>query len=210
MPVAAILVASIRLHFLDVVLNAQSRGPVDVSCDASVHEGRRTRLVRARLDHHRAGAGEFRVLPTSVAEGARIRAGEPLLRKPPRLDLDFAARMSLYGRVATGSESRNREERWRGRLFWRREALCCGRQNAAGRGGAPAQARNEWVLPKGKLDDGETPRAAAEREVLEETGHDVSVHEFLGTLVYESRGGSKVVHYWRMEARGERGSRTDA
>ena len=62
--------------------------------------------------------------------------------------------------------------------------------------------RNEWVLPKGKLDDGETPRAAAEREVLEETGHDVSVHEFLGTLVYESNRGSKVVHYWRMEAHG--------
>jgi 8-oxo-dGTP diphosphatase len=63
--------------------------------------------------------------------------------------------------------------------------------------------RNEWVLPKGKLDDGETPRAAAEREVLEETGHDVSVHEFLGTLVYESGGGFKVVHYWRMQADGE-------
>ncbi|MDB5578529.1 MAG: hydrolase [Bradyrhizobium sp.] len=62
--------------------------------------------------------------------------------------------------------------------------------------------RNEWVLPKGKLDDGETPRAAAEREVLEETGHEVSVHEFLGTLVYESSRGSKVVHYWRMEASG--------
>ena len=62
--------------------------------------------------------------------------------------------------------------------------------------------RNEWVLPKGKLDDGETPRAAAEREVIEETGHDVSVHEFLGTLVYESGGRSKVVHYWRMETGG--------
>lgn len=60
--------------------------------------------------------------------------------------------------------------------------------------------RNEWVLPKGKLDRGETPRAAAEREVNEETGHDVSVHEFLGTLVYDSRGSSKVVHFWRMEA----------
>jgi len=60
--------------------------------------------------------------------------------------------------------------------------------------------RNEWVLPKGKIDRGETPRAAAEREVNEETGHDVSVHEFLGTLVYDSRGGSKVVHFWRMEA----------
>jgi 8-oxo-dGTP diphosphatase len=63
--------------------------------------------------------------------------------------------------------------------------------------------RNEWVLPKGKLDDGETPRAAAEREVMEETGHAVSVYEFLGTLVYESNGRSKVVHYWRMEAGGE-------
>jgi 8-oxo-dGTP diphosphatase len=63
--------------------------------------------------------------------------------------------------------------------------------------------RNEWVLPKGKLDDGETPRDAAEREVMEETGHDVAVHDFLGTLVYESGGRSKVVHYWRMEANGE-------
>jgi 8-oxo-dGTP diphosphatase len=62
--------------------------------------------------------------------------------------------------------------------------------------------RNEWVLPKGKLDDGETPRDAAEREVNEETGHDVTVCEFLGTLVYESGGRSKVVHYWRMEANG--------
>src|SRR5579859_4696680 len=62
--------------------------------------------------------------------------------------------------------------------------------------------REEWVLPKGKLDDGETPRAAARREVLEETGHNVTVHEFLGTLVYESGGRSKVVHYWRMEAGG--------
>jgi 8-oxo-dGTP diphosphatase len=63
--------------------------------------------------------------------------------------------------------------------------------------------RNEWVLPKGKLNDGETPRAAARREVLEETGHNVTVHEFLGTLVCESGGRSKVVHYWRMEAGGE-------
>jgi 8-oxo-dGTP diphosphatase len=77
------------------------------------------------------------------------------------------------------------------------------------RGGAPLIAvvrlrkRNEWVLPKGKLDDGETPRAAAEREVLEETGHRVSVHEFLGTLAYEAGGRPKVVHYWRMEAERE-------
>lgn len=62
--------------------------------------------------------------------------------------------------------------------------------------------RNEWVLPKGKLDDGETPKQAAHREVLEETGHEVAIHEFLGTLVYQSGGRSKVAHFWRMEAEG--------
>ncbi|CCD99117.1 NUDIX domain-containing protein [Bradyrhizobium sp. STM 3809] len=63
--------------------------------------------------------------------------------------------------------------------------------------------RDEWVLPKGKLDDGETPRDAAKREVLEETGHKVTVHEFLGTLVHDTGTRAKVVHYWRMEAAGE-------
>ena len=62
--------------------------------------------------------------------------------------------------------------------------------------------KGEWVLPKGKLDDGETPRDAAMREVWEETGHDVSVHEFLGTLAYGLGGRSKIVHYWRMETSG--------
>jgi 8-oxo-dGTP diphosphatase len=61
---------------------------------------------------------------------------------------------------------------------------------------------NEWVLPKGKLDDGETPRDAAMREVWEETGHDVAVHEFLGTLAHDAGGRSKIVHYWRMETQG--------
>ena len=62
--------------------------------------------------------------------------------------------------------------------------------------------KGEWVLPKGKLDDGETPRDAAMREVWEETGHEVSVHEFLGTLVCDLGGRSKIVHYWRMETLG--------
>src|SRR5258708_34145684 len=69
--------------------------------------------------------------------------------------------------------------------------------------GVCLRKRNEWVLPKGKLDDGETPREAAVREVVEETGHEVSGHEFLGTLVYESGGRSKAVHYWRMQTSGE-------
>lgn len=60
--------------------------------------------------------------------------------------------------------------------------------------------RNDWVLPKGKLDEDETPRMAAQREVLEETGHEATVHEFLGTLVYPLGERFKIVHFWRMEA----------
>jgi 8-oxo-dGTP diphosphatase len=62
--------------------------------------------------------------------------------------------------------------------------------------------RDEWVLPKGKLDDGETPRDAAEREVLEETGHDVSVHEFLEHWSTSSVAGSRwfTTGAWRRTA----------
>ncbi|MCG6207447.1 NUDIX domain-containing protein [Rhodopseudomonas sp. HC1] len=64
--------------------------------------------------------------------------------------------------------------------------------------------RGDWVLPKGKLEPGETTRQAAEREVLEETGHRIAaVHEYLGTLAYEVGGRSKVVHFWRMDAEPE-------
>src|SRR5512143_3199367 len=38
-PVAAILVASIRLHFLGLVLNAQTTGPVNLACDVGVRKG---------------------------------------------------------------------------------------------------------------------------------------------------------------------------
>ena len=60
-----------------------------------------------------------------------------------------------------------------------------------------------WVLPKGKLAANEDAIAAARREVLEETGHRVTVHEFLGTLAYEANRRPKVVQFWRMQAIGE-------
>jgi 8-oxo-dGTP diphosphatase len=59
-----------------------------------------------------------------------------------------------------------------------------------------------WGLPKGKLAASEDAIAAARREVLEETGHRVTVHEFLGTLAYETSGRAKVVQFWRMHAIG--------
>ncbi len=59
-----------------------------------------------------------------------------------------------------------------------------------------------WVLPKGKLSRGESAIAAARREVIEETGQRVSIHEFLGTLAYETGGRQKIVQFWRMQALG--------
>ena len=59
-----------------------------------------------------------------------------------------------------------------------------------------------WVLPKGKLMPREHPRDAAKREVVEETGHDVSVHEFLGSMSYAVEGKIKIVQFWLMRAIG--------
>jgi phosphatidylserine decarboxylase len=80
-PVAAILVASIRLHFLDRVLNAQTRGPVVFPCDVSVRKGDElgwfehgSTIIMLAPDHFEFCDG--------VTEGLRIRAGQPLLRKP--------------------------------------------------------------------------------------------------------------------------------
>jgi phosphatidylserine decarboxylase len=80
-PVAAILVASIRLHFLDLTLNAQSRGPSVFPCDASVRKG-------DELGWFEHGSSIIVLAPdnfeftANVIEGARVKAGEPLLRKP--------------------------------------------------------------------------------------------------------------------------------
>ena len=63
------------------------------------------------------------------------------------------------------------------------------------------RAKDElWVLPRGKLKLDESPLAGARREVIEETGHRVRVHEFLGAISYRARGRPKVVQFWRMQA----------
>ena len=57
-----------------------------------------------------------------------------------------------------------------------------------------------WVLPRGKLKRHEKPAAGARREAVEETGHRVTMHEFLGAIAYRARGRPKVVQFWRMKA----------
>jgi phosphatidylserine decarboxylase len=79
-PVAAILVASIRLHFLDIVLNAQTRGPVDFPCSVEVRKG-------DELGWFEHGSTIIVLAPDNfefcdnISESSRILAGQPLMRK---------------------------------------------------------------------------------------------------------------------------------
>ena len=57
----------------------------------------------------------------------------------------------------------------------------------------------DWSLPKGKLDRGETPLQAALREVREETGFRAKPLQFAGAVGYEVKGAPKVVLYWMMK-----------
>jgi phosphatidylserine decarboxylase len=88
-PVAAVLVASIRLKFLDVLLHLKYRGPNIVHCDAHVGKGEElgwfehgsTILVFAPDGYE---------LCADVMPGALIRMGQPLLRLPGK---SIAARL---------------------------------------------------------------------------------------------------------------------
>ncbi|WP_062381141.1 NUDIX hydrolase [Demequina pelophila] len=77
-------------------------------------------------------------------------------------------------------------------------AACIGRRNRAG--------RLEWCLPKGHIEEGETPEIAAVREVAEETGIDAEIIQPLGVIDYwftgDDRRVHKVVHHYLLEAKG--------
>ena len=55
---------------------------------------------------------------------------------------------------------------------------------------------NDWTLPKGKLDAGESLPACATREVLEETGVTIRLGVPLDTIRYDTANGVKQVEYW--------------
>ena len=77
--VAAILVASIRLHFLNVVLNLKHRGPNDIPCDAAFRKGDEL----GWFQHGSTAivfAPEGFTLCDGIRDGARVRVGEPLMR----------------------------------------------------------------------------------------------------------------------------------
>ncbi|MEI7969630.1 MAG: archaetidylserine decarboxylase [Betaproteobacteria bacterium] len=80
-PVAAVLVASMRLRFADVLLHLRYRGPNEISCDASLAKGQEmgwfehgsTIIVLAPPGFSLCG---------DVRTGEVIRMGRPLLRLP--------------------------------------------------------------------------------------------------------------------------------
>jgi 8-oxo-dGTP diphosphatase len=68
---------------------------------------------------------------------------------------------------------------------------------------------NDWSLPKGKLEPGETWEQAALREVEEETGLRTRLEEELEPAHYLSKGRPKTVRWWRMSLVDEHGSEPD-
>ena len=80
-PVAAILVASIRLHFLDALLNTQYSGETEIRCSAQFRKGE-------EMGWFQHGSTIIVFAPKSVTlcesvrEGALIRMGRPLMRLP--------------------------------------------------------------------------------------------------------------------------------
>jgi phosphatidylserine decarboxylase len=80
-PVAAVLVASIRLNFLDVLLNLRHRGPNLFACDVALRKGDEM----GWFEHGSTIivlAPEGFTLCENVQEGRLIRMGEPLMRLP--------------------------------------------------------------------------------------------------------------------------------
>jgi len=78
-PVAAILVASIRLHCADVLLHLRYRGPNNIPCDANLSKGEEM----GWFEHGStmiAFAPPGVVLAAGLGHGSVIRMGRPLLR----------------------------------------------------------------------------------------------------------------------------------
>jgi 8-oxo-dGTP diphosphatase len=61
----------------------------------------------------------------------------------------------------------------------------------------------DWALPKGKVQAGESWIQCAIREVEEETGYNVEVESHAGWVCYDTGAITKVVRFWNMRPSGE-------
>jgi phosphatidylserine decarboxylase len=81
-PIAAILVASIRLHFLDLLLHLKYRGPHRIDCAAPLNRGQEMGWFQHGSTILVFAPAGFRLVP-GITEGCRIRMGQSLLQLPP-------------------------------------------------------------------------------------------------------------------------------
>jgi phosphatidylserine decarboxylase len=79
--VAAVLVACVRLRFLDAPLDLRHRGPNVIRCDATFRKGDEMGWFEQGSTAILFAPAEFS-LCDGVQEGATIRMGEPLMRMP--------------------------------------------------------------------------------------------------------------------------------
>ncbi len=83
-PVAAILVASIRLHCLDVLLHLRWRGPNEMACSARVAKGEELGWFQHGSTIIVFAPGGF-ALCQGILPGVRIRMGQALMHLPDRV-----------------------------------------------------------------------------------------------------------------------------
>ncbi len=102
-PVAAILVASIRLKFLDVRLHLRYRGREPDRVRRAAAQGRGDGLVRARLDHHRVrAAGDLAVRAAARGRADTDGAGIDADRVHPLSDPIMQPSRGIYMISRTG------------------------------------------------------------------------------------------------------------
>jgi len=80
-PVAAILVASIRLHFIPSVLNLRYGGATEIPCDARFAKGKELGYFENGSTIVMFASKEFE-FSDNVVEGSTIRVGEAVFRHP--------------------------------------------------------------------------------------------------------------------------------
>jgi phosphatidylserine decarboxylase len=85
--VAAILVASIRVHCLPYPLSLQYRGPNLIACNHAFHRGEELGYFEHGSTILLFASRGFRVFP-GLKEGSRLQMGQPLLTRPSIADLE--------------------------------------------------------------------------------------------------------------------------
>jgi phosphatidylserine decarboxylase len=79
-PVAAILVASLRLHFVDALINRQYRGPQEFACATQVSKGQEMGWFQHGSTILVFAPPGFELAP-GIATGTEIRAGQALMQR---------------------------------------------------------------------------------------------------------------------------------